>query len=266
MVPSSCFRLCFQVMIRLAHPAIRDRGGRDAAGPAAGAKALVHVLPAGFEAARTVRGLDDRGAQVSVGRADKLASLDPKAAERQLASLQEGVSCHLLRTPAWRKVDVVIQPGPIVLLLELSDMIGRVIDFHDRRLPLSISGRGGLRSVARITFLLTFAFLLLAALLPAQSPSQRGAPPAPTFEHQANPYTGDPERIREGRRIYNSTCVICHGVGGAGGRGPNLRESRLNGLPFLRVVWEGRQGTQMPPWKGKLSEEEVWKIMAYLGR
>ena len=27
---------------------------------------------------------------------------------------------------------------------------------------------------------------------------------------------------------------------------------------------EGRDGTQMPAWEDKLSEEQVWKIMAYI--
>jgi cytochrome c55X len=117
---------------------------------------------------------------------------------------------------------------------------------------------------------LAACLLLAGVVLPdaglAQGRDARYASPAATFQHEANPYTGDPERADEGRVLFNRTCVICHGAQGAGGRGPNLRESKLNGLPFLRVVWEGRKGTQMPPWKGKLSEEEVWKIMAYLGR
>jgi mono/diheme cytochrome c family protein len=30
------------------------------------------------------------------------------------------------------------------------------------------------------------------------------------------------------------------------------------------VVIKGRKGTQMPAWKGKLSEDEMWKIYTFL--
>ncbi|MGH9579014.1 MAG: c-type cytochrome [Terriglobales bacterium] len=32
--------------------------------------------------------------------------------------------------------------------------------------------------------------------------------------------------------------------------------------PFSRV--NGKRNAQMPAWKGKLSEEQMWKILAYL--
>ena len=82
------------------------------------------------------------------------------------------------------------------------------------------------------------------------------------WEFEANPFEGAPDAVRQGRRLYRSTCYICHLD--AGGRGPNLRKSRLQGQDFLRVVINGRKGTQMPAWKGKLTEAEMWKILAYL--
>jgi mono/diheme cytochrome c family protein len=113
---------------------------------------------------------------------------------------------------------------------------------------------------------LLLALLLLPAVALAQSHRPGAAPPPPAYQYTANPFSGDPARAGEGRVIYNQTCVICHGPNGAGGRGPNLTASKLQGVGFLRVVLEGRKDTQMPAWKGKLSEEEVWKVMAYLGR
>jgi len=82
------------------------------------------------------------------------------------------------------------------------------------------------------------------------------------WQHQANPFTGDPDAISEGRRLYRSTCYICHL--NAGGRGPNLRKSKLKDQDFLRVVINGRKGTQMPAWKEKLTEAQMWKILTYL--
>jgi mono/diheme cytochrome c family protein len=82
------------------------------------------------------------------------------------------------------------------------------------------------------------------------------------WQHADNPYSGNETAALEGRRLYRSTCYICHLD--AGGRGPNLRKSKLKGRDFIRVVINGKKGTQMPAWKGKLSEEEMWKILVFL--
>ena len=82
------------------------------------------------------------------------------------------------------------------------------------------------------------------------------------WQYAANPYAGDRDAIETGRSLYRRTCYICHLD--TGGRGPNLRTSKLRERDFIRVVLNGKKNTQMPAWKGKLSEEEMWKILAYL--
>jgi mono/diheme cytochrome c family protein len=82
------------------------------------------------------------------------------------------------------------------------------------------------------------------------------------WERESNPFAGDPDAIVQGRRLYRSTCYICHLD--AGGRGPDLRKSKLKEQDFMRVVINGRKGTQMPAWKGKLTEAEMWKIYTFL--
>ena len=113
------------------------------------------------------------------------------------------------------------------------------------------------------------ALLALAGAIagPTQARGQAHQPPKLerddyVWQHQFNPYSGEPEAIIQGRRLYRSTCTICHLD--SGGRGPDLRKSKLKGQDFVRVVLNGRKGTQMPAWKGKLSEEEMWKIAAFL--
>lgn len=116
------------------------------------------------------------------------------------------------------------------------------------------------------------AFILLLAtgalVLPLrQALAQAHQPPkvdADTYvwEHTENPFSGDTDAIAEGRRLYRSTCYICHADTGA--RGPNLRKSKLKGQAFLKIVIQGRKGTQMPAWKGKLSEAEMWKIYSFI--
>jgi len=82
------------------------------------------------------------------------------------------------------------------------------------------------------------------------------------WEFAENPFSGDAEAIAGGRRLYRSTCYICHAD--TGSRGPNLRKSKLKGQDFLKVVINGRKNTQMPAWKGKLTEAEMWKIYSFL--
>lgn len=99
----------------------------------------------------------------------------------------------------------------------------------------------------------------------ALAPTITHAEPCKTTQKEeltTNPFAGDLKSIEEGRILYRSTCVICHGK--RGGRGPNLYTTQLNDQSFMDIVMNGRKGTQMPPWKGKLSEEEVWKILTYL--
>ncbi|CAN0407761.1 unnamed protein product, partial [Phaeothamnion confervicola] len=82
------------------------------------------------------------------------------------------------------------------------------------------------------------------------------------WQYEHNPFTGDAEAIERGRSLYRRTCYICHLD--SGGRGPDLRKSALKDQDFIRVTLNGRKNTQMPAWKGKLSEAELWKILAYL--
>jgi mono/diheme cytochrome c family protein len=81
-------------------------------------------------------------------------------------------------------------------------------------------------------------------------------------EIAANPYLGKATAIDEGRQIYRSKCISCHGR--AGGRGPNLFESGISELGFVRTVLKGRSGTGMPAFRARLSEDEVFKLRAFI--
>jgi len=82
------------------------------------------------------------------------------------------------------------------------------------------------------------------------------------WQYSENPFKGDAEAVERGRSLYRRTCYICHLD--AGGRGPDLRKSALKGQDFIRVTLNGKKNTQMPAWKGKLSETDMWKILSYL--
>src|SRR3989441_167699 len=93
----------------------------------------------------------------------------------------------------------------------------------------------------------------------------------------------DVAMIARGKEIYTTRCAVCHGDAGDG-KGPaglalplkpsdfrdrdGVAEMRDN-YWFWRVSEGGQvepfkgKGSAMPPWKGQLSVEERWAVMAY---
>jgi len=73
--------------------------------------------------------------------------------------------------------------------------------------------------------------------------------------------------LEQAGNLFAITCSssFCHGEGGAGGRGPSLR-NRSNFTPdFVRTtVTNGRSGTPMPSFKDSLSKPELEMIVNYV--
>lgn len=62
----------------------------------------------------------------------------------------------------------------------------------------------------------------------------------------------------EGEALFRSNCAFCHGVTGAGGRGPNLTGQLVHGSSIdaiKQVIRNGIPGTQMPSYQSFDSEE-----------
>jgi len=76
----------------------------------------------------------------------------------------------------------------------------------------------------------------------------------------------DKQAILEGARLFAPTCGTgyCHGVGGSGGGAPKLRGRGLEPDYIFKTVSNGVPGTAMIPFKGQYTEEQIWKITAYL--
>lgn len=79
----------------------------------------------------------------------------------------------------------------------------------------------------------------------------------------------NPDMISKGEIIFQAICAECHGKEGkpklAGAR--NFRDAKkinaINDFYWFWRVSEGVSGTKMPPWKGALTEEQRWQVMAY---
>ena len=99
--------------------------------------------------------------------------------------------------------------------------------------------------------------------------AQRGGGP-PASGAKANPAIGNREAIAEGEKLYNETCTSCHGKDGKGGElGPpvasqNRRYLRRTDDEIFDAVKNGIAGTQMPPFSGQFTDDQVWRITAYL--
>lgn len=83
-----------------------------------------------------------------------------------------------------------------------------------------------------------------------------------------NPYTGEPDAIREGEELYKLlNCYSCHGLRGGGGMGPDLtdeewKEGTGSDTRVMGQIMTGRN--KMPGYDGVITEQEAWKVIAYV--
>src|SRR5580692_6129329 len=86
----------------------------------------------------------------------------------------------------------------------------------------------------------------------------------------ANPYTNNAAAIDEGRGLFNSTCTSCHGPNGAAGElGPGLAipgrtYARRTDAQIFGAIQHGIAGMPMPAHQGKLTDDQIGKITAYV--
>lgn len=107
----------------------------------------------------------------------------------------------------------------------------------------------------------TRILIALAIALPC-----RAADDIPPPDKTADVDLQSPEVIARGMEILNTTCGgYCHGTGGGGLKAPRLRNrTDLSPDSLHATISFGRKrgGKVMPPWKGTLSEQEIWTVIA----
>lgn len=104
--------------------------------------------------------------------------------------------------------------------------------------------------------------LVLAILIPAltlavtqSSSSQERAASSPADE------------MARGKRIFEGQCALCHGIGGAGGRGPALNQPKLqratDDFALFRIIKQGIEGSEMPTF-WMLTDQEIRQVANYV--
>lgn len=117
-----------------------------------------------------------------------------------------------------------------------------------------------------LTATLTTALVVCLAVTGAWAQRREAAAGPP------NPFAGNAQAIGQGEQIYNQHCTACHGInGGAGEIGPEIvhklsgaLRGELDDAQILDVIRNGSPRTAMPAWKGKISEDDIMKIGAFL--
>ena len=99
------------------------------------------------------------------------------------------------------------------------------------------------------------------------------APVPSEFAGQTNPLGAD--AATEGADVFKNNCEACHGPQGHGDGPAGVSLSpRPRNLAVLQVTagddylyWRistGREGTAMIAWKGVLTDEQIWQVVAFI--
>lgn len=91
--------------------------------------------------------------------------------------------------------------------------------------------------------------------------------------HRTNPVPPSEQSVSNGRQIYQTNCASCHGAEGEGDgpAGKALKPPAAN-LKVMApqhsdgdLAWKIAEGRgAMPPWKGTLSENDIWDVVNYI--
>jgi putative heme-binding domain-containing protein len=106
------------------------------------------------------------------------------------------------------------------------------------------------------------ASVLLLVFVPVLVSAVRGA----GYGSQVSGKLTDPQFIAEGAKLFATSCgnAYCHGTGGNGGGAPRLRGKGFEAAYAFKAISNGLPGTSMPGFKTEFSEEQIWKLVAFI--
>jgi putative heme-binding domain-containing protein len=115
----------------------------------------------------------------------------------------------------------------------------------------------------RLSITVVFASLVAAAFCTGETLNSKAY--APLLPAQGDKLK-DSQFIAEGAKLFAPNCSsgYCHGASGTGGGGPALRGKALDAAYLFKVISNGIPGTPMMAFKSELSQEEIWKLVAFI--
>lgn len=126
----------------------------------------------------------------------------------------------------------------------------------------------------KIFVVMALMALMLAACSESKSDTGGATEAVPDeFAGQTNPF--GTEMAGEGAELYKIYCSSCHGETGLGDgiAGASLQPAPSNLVKLQSAVeddflfWRiraGKDGTAMVGWKGILSDEQIWQVVAFI--
>lgn len=115
----------------------------------------------------------------------------------------------------------------------------------------------------------TAAAIVVGTVLSVQGLVPQGQTPAPQAgERGAAPQGGGRGRGNQTAMLFNEICAGCHGTTIAGGRAPSLFDDQwtrgADDESIARNIENGVPATEMAPFKGALTEQQIWQLVAYI--
>ena len=88
---------------------------------------------------------------------------------------------------------------------------------------------------------------------------------APACSEDSPAAPEDDPVLVEGQTVYGQQCASCHGTSGGGGLGPSMSGigERLTVEDHIATVAEGRAGSNMPAFEGRLTAEQIEAVVRY---
>jgi mono/diheme cytochrome c family protein len=138
--------------------------------------------------------------------------------------------------------------------------------------PVMWRATGDRAVTSRLALIASTLAVCLAASLDGRTgttPHRRfGLAGAPAQAHGLrNPFRGEPDAVRAGRKLFVRYCATCHGEDARGRRAtPALDSQRIAGAPEGDLFWfltNGELRAGMPSWS-RLPEARRWQLVTYV--
>jgi cytochrome c-L len=89
-------------------------------------------------------------------------------------------------------------------------------------------------------------------------------------ETGVNDYRGDDRAIADGKKLYTSNCIVCHGADGTGKMGPTIvgkdvvYKQVLTDPGMLAIIYGGASGAMQSFHRRGMKQDEMLRIIAYV--